>query len=183
VHSLGVGGRTLPELGRVAAVVAAGDQLVLEAVDARHEARDQRRRVAADLVAAQGEVVHAVEHQRDPVGRRHRGEERIESGLDRLLVQDPLAEPVERGHAQLLERRRDARLETAAHGVGGLRGEGERQDRVRRRAVLGEPLEARQQHARLPGPGTPDHEQRTPGVPRSLELCFREAAGGGRHRA
>ena len=55
---------------RVAAVVGCRDHLVLEPVDPRHEAREQRRRVAADLVMAKGQLADALEQQGQPVGRR-----------------------------------------------------------------------------------------------------------------
>ena len=57
------------------------------------EAREQRRRVAADLVAAQRQVVDPLEQQRQPVGRCVTArEERVEPGLERLVAQQPRAE-------------------------------------------------------------------------------------------
>ena len=183
VNPLGVRLAGATELGRVATVVAAGDQLVLQAIDTRDEARQERCRVAADLVAAEGQVVDPVEHQRQPVGRRHRGEERVEPGLDRLVVQDARAEVVEGHDAQVLEGRVEARLEPLADLRGRRGGEGEGEDRVGGRAVLREPLEARHQRACLAGARAADHEQRPSGVPGGLDLSLREAGCEGRHRA
>ena len=63
------------------------DHLVLEPVDARDEAGQQRRRVATDLVLAQCQLAELVEQERHPVGRAHGGEVGIEAGLGRLVAQ------------------------------------------------------------------------------------------------
>ena len=66
------------------------DRLGLEDVDAAQQAGEQPGRVAADLVAAQRQIVDAVEQDREPVAEADRGEERVEPRLDRVLAQQSL---------------------------------------------------------------------------------------------
>ena len=72
-----------------------GDHLLLQPVDPRDEARQQRRRVAPDLVVAQRQLADPLEQQREPVGRRDGRQEGIDAGLERLVLQQARAERVE----------------------------------------------------------------------------------------
>ncbi len=109
--ALGAGGEPFG----VAAVVGRRDHLVLEPVDPRHEAREQWRRVAADLVMAQGQLTDALEQQGEPVRRRDRREEGVDAGLECLVLQQSRAERVEGRDVELLVGRLDQRLEPLAH--------------------------------------------------------------------
>ena len=143
----------------------------------------QRRRVAADLVVADREVVDPLEQQRQPVGRGDRREERVEARLERLVAEQPRAEGVEGGHVQALVGRLDLRLEPLAHLRGRRRGEGEREDRVRGRALLHEPGESAREREGLAGARAGQHEQRPPGMGHGRQLGAREAVQRGGHSA
>ena len=67
------------------------DRLGLQQVHPTQQPSEQARRVAADLVAAQRQLVEVVEHDREPVGRADRGEERVEARLERVVAQQSLA--------------------------------------------------------------------------------------------
>ena len=169
--ALGVGGEPL----RIAAQVGGGHHLVLQPVDARDEARQERRRIAADLVVAQRQLTDALEQQREPVGRRDGRQEGIDAGLERLVLKEPGAERVEGGDVELLVGRLDQRLEPLAHLGGGGRREGEREDLAGGHALLDEPCEAAGERACLAGPGPCDHDERTAGVSDGLLLRAVEA--------
>ena len=77
-------------------------RLGLQEVDAAQQPREQPGRVAADLVAPQRQVVEAVEQDREAVGRRDRGEERVEPGLGRVLAQQILGSLLVGAHPELL---------------------------------------------------------------------------------
>ena len=94
-----------------AAEVLGSHHLLLQLVDALDEPRQKRRRVAADLVAAQRQVVDPLEQQRQPVGGADGREQRVEAGLERLVAQDPLAQLLCAEHRQLLVGRVDQRLD------------------------------------------------------------------------
>ena len=68
---------------------------------------------AADVVAAQVQVVHPVQQQREPVGARDRREERVDAGLGGLVAQQARAELAHAVDGELLvgavERVLDAR--------------------------------------------------------------------------
>ena len=101
---------------------------------------------------------------------RHGRRERVDAGLERLVAQQPRAERLERRDRQLLVARRHAPLDPLAQVVGRGGGERQRQDRVRRRALLDEPREALDQRVRLAGPGAGEDQQRAAGVGDRLEL-------------
>ena len=134
---------SLRALGRqrrgVAAEVGGRHGLVLQPVDPRDERPEQGRRVAADLVPAEHELVEAVEQQREPVGRRDGGEERVEARLERLLLEQPRGERVERVHRELLVGRVDQHLQALAHLSGRRLRKGEREHLVGARTLLYEP--------------------------------------------
>src|SRR5207302_5112161 len=122
----GLGGERL----RVAPVVRWRHHLVLEPVDPRDEAAQQRRRIAADLVTTESELVDVVEQEREPVRRRNRDEEGIDARLESLVAKQSRAEGVEGGDPELLPRGLDARLEPLAHLRGRAVREGQREDAV-----------------------------------------------------
>ena len=64
----------------------------LQRVDPLQQARQQAGRVAADLVAAQRQLVEPVEQHRQPLGRPEHVEEGIEAGGLGVLAQQPLAD-------------------------------------------------------------------------------------------
>ncbi len=64
----------------------------LSSVDPLEQAGEQARRVAADLVAAQRQLVEAVEQDREPVGGADGLEEGVEARLERVVAQQPLGE-------------------------------------------------------------------------------------------
>ena len=81
---------------------------------------EQRRRAAAQVVAAQRQLVDAVEQQREPVGGRGGHHERVDPRLERLVAQQPRAEAVDGVDRQLLERPVAERvLDAGAQRVGG----------------------------------------------------------------
>ena len=75
-------------------------------------------RVAADVVRGERQLVDALEQHRQAVGGRDRRGERVEPGLERLVVQHVGAEAVDGGDGQLLEAAVEAALEPLAQRVG-----------------------------------------------------------------
>ena len=145
----------------VAAVLLGGHELVLQAVDPGHEAGQQRGRIAADLVTADGEVPDSLEEERQAIGRRDRGQERVHPRLQRLVLEEAGAERVEGGHVQVLVGRLDHGLEPLAHLGRRGRGEGEGEDLVGGHPLLHEPGEAAHERAGLAG-ARAGHDQQWP---------------------
>jgi hypothetical protein len=162
VGALGIGRGGKP-LGPVLQLLRR-HQLVLEPVDARDEAGQQRRRIAADLVVAQRQLADPVEQERQAVGGGGGSEERVDAGLERLVAQQLHAEGVERRDVQLLIGRLQQRLESLAHLGAGRAREGQGQNAVGGRALLDQPREAAGERAGLPGAGAGHHQQRPPGM-------------------
>jgi hypothetical protein len=137
---------------------------------------EHRARVAAQVVVAQRQLVDALEQHRQPVGRRDRGGERVDAGLERLVVQHARAQALEGGDGGLFGgRAAEALLDPLAQRVGGRR---EHEDRLCGQGVrrpLGQPGEALDERRRLARAGAADDEQRAPAVLDGLEL------GGGEH--
>ncbi len=145
-------------------VLVGADQLVLEAVDPAHEAGDERRRVAAEVVTADRQLVDPLQQHREPVGAADGDGERVEPAGERLLAQQPRAEGVHGRHRQLLVRLLDGVLDVAPQRVGGALGARQRQHRLRRLALLDQPREARDERARLAAAGAADDQQRPAAV-------------------
>ena len=61
----------------------------LQRVDAIDDAREQARRISADLVPAQGQLVDPVEQHGQPLGRAQGLEEGVDLGLGGMFAQDP----------------------------------------------------------------------------------------------
>jgi hypothetical protein len=166
----------LAERGGPGGVVLAGDELVLEPVDAADDRAEHGARVAAQVVVAQGQLVDVLEQHRQPVGGRDRGGERVDAGLERLVVQQARAQALEGGDGGLLGGRApEPLLDPLAQLVGGRR---EHEDRLGFQRVgrpLGQPCEALHERGRLARAGTADDEQRTAAVLDGLVL------GGGEH--
>ncbi len=145
-------------------VVLARDELRLEPVDAADDRAEQRARVAAQVVVAQRQLLDALEQHGEAVGGRDRRRERVEPGLERLVVQQSRAEGLEGGDGQLLVAADEALLEALAQRVGRAARVGEHEDRLGREAlgrVGRQPREALGEHVRLARPGAADDEQRT----------------------
>jgi hypothetical protein len=69
-------------------------------------------------VAAQGQVIDAVEEDRQPVGLRHADDERVDASLQRMLEEETLGDLRERPDLELLVRRVDERADPVAKGDG-----------------------------------------------------------------
>ena len=93
---------------------AGSNRLGLEQVDPPQQARQQARGVAADLMPAQGQLVNAVEQDREPVGETDGGEERVEAGLERVLAQQRLGGLLVGVDPELLVRAVEGRLGAVA---------------------------------------------------------------------
>ena len=89
--------------GRPPLVLARGDQRVLEAVDPGDDAGQQRRRVAAQVVAAQRQLVDVLEQEGEAVGGADGHDEGVQPGLERLVAQQARAEAVHRVDGELGE--------------------------------------------------------------------------------
>ena len=173
--ALALGGLALEARGP-ARVVGRGDQLELAAVDALDDARQQRGAVAEEVVAAQRELVDAVEQQREAVGGGDGDEERVEADGGGLLAQQARGEVGDGVDRQLAERLVERVLDLRAKRGGGRGRAGHEQDLLRRDAGAGQPGDALDEHARLPGPRPAEHEQR----PVRRASPRRAAAGSGR---
>ena len=167
---------------RPGGVVGGRDELVLEPVDAIDDARQQDRRAPADVVAAQVQVVHAVEQHRETIGARRGREERIDARLGGLVAQQPRAELAHAVDRELLVRAVDRVLDAAAQRGRGGAGRAQHEDRLRRRAPRHEPGEARDENRRLARPGASQHEHRAAVVRHRAPLGRGEVRrrGGGR---
>ncbi len=88
-RNLAIGAPAGTTLGGAGAIpqVRRTDPLCLERVDPLEQPGEQSGGVAADLVAPQGQIVEAIEHQREPIRRAGDLEERIDAGLERVLAQ------------------------------------------------------------------------------------------------
>ena len=78
------------------------DQLLLQPVDASDHAGHERGRARAQVVLPQRQVVEALEEHREPVGAAERHDERVQAGLERLVVQQSRTEVVDGVDVQLL---------------------------------------------------------------------------------
>ncbi len=102
-------------LGGTGAFGEAGrpDAVRLERVDPRQQPGQQAGRVAADLVAAQRQLVEAVEQHRQPLGGAEDVEEGVEPGRLGVLAQEPLAERLPGADPELLEGPLEQRLDAS----------------------------------------------------------------------
>jgi hypothetical protein len=142
------------------------DELGLEPVDAAHEAAKERARVAAEVVAAQGELVDAFEQHGQAIGGADDHREGIEAGV----VEQAGGELPGGSDDELLVSSIEPVNKACAHRVSARRGRGEDENPLRRHALLREPGEARFEHSRLPAPGRAAHEQRTAPVRDCFDL-------------
>ncbi len=166
-----VGRRQLRQLG-----VAGG--AFLEGVHPLQQASEQPRRVAADLVAAQRQLLEAVEQHRQPLGPAEHVEEGIEAGRVGVLAQQPFAERAPVADPELLERPVQERLGALEQPARGGPSRGEDQDTLGAGPLGGEAGEPPCQHLGLAGPRRPDDEQRAVVV----EDCPFLRVGQGEHR-
>ena len=164
------------------------DPGLLEPVDPRDDRAEHRGRPAAQVVAAQRQLVDAVQQQREAIGRRGGHRERIDPGLQRLVAQQPRAHAVDRQHRQLLERPVAERvLDAGAQRLGGGRGAREQQDLLGRGPARHEPGEAIDQRLRPAASRAAQDKQRPAAVVGSTfardggAVLGRDGAGGSGH--
>ncbi len=112
-------GRVALEVGGPGPQRVRAHPLALERVYALEQARQQARRVAADLLAAQRQLVDALEQDREAVGGADGLEEGVEAGVGRVLAQQALAERRVGPDPQLLEGDLEQGLDAAAQPRGG----------------------------------------------------------------
>ena len=164
------------QAGRPARDLVGADHRLLEAVDAGDDRRQQRRRVALEVVDLERQLVDALEQHRQPVGRGDGHHEGIEPGLERLVAQQARGEAVDGVDGELLEAALELVLHAGAQRVGGGLGGREGEDLLGREpAGRRQPRVARQQRARLAGARGAHDDQRTPAVRGDLALRGGEA--------
>ena len=157
--------------------------LELQEVDPAQKASQKPGRVPADLVAAKRQVVDAVEQDRQAVGCRDGGEERIEARLGRVLAQDALGDLGMRADPRLLvgvgedgldpvAKRRRSRARAAGD-----------QDPLGAHAVLRKRCEAANQRLRATGPCGARHEERSAAVADHAPLRLVHSFGSTLHAA
>ena len=94
----------------------------MSTIDAAQQTRQQAGRVAANLVVSQGQIVDALEQDREPIRGPDGGEEGVEAGLDRVLAQQRLRRFLVGVDPELLVRAVEQRLGAGAKlGAGGPR--------------------------------------------------------------
>jgi hypothetical protein len=155
------------------AVRLGGHQLELAAVDALEHRAEQPGGVAEEVVAAQGELLHAVEQEREAVGPGRGHEERVDAGGDRVVAQHPRAQVRHREHRQLAERRLQDVLDLAAQHVGRRLRARDEQEILGGHPLVDQPGEALDEDAGLAGARTAEDEERP------LLVGHRRALGGG----
>ncbi len=150
----------------VAAVLRPGgdrgrvEQLVLAAVDPRDHARKGGGGPPLEVVVAQRQLVHAVQQDAEPVGRRRERDERVDRRLERLTAQQPPREARPGVDRQLGKRPRAKRLlELGPQRARGALGGDEHGDRVSRDAVVHERHEAGDEGRGLAGPGAAEQDE------------------------
>jgi hypothetical protein len=126
-------------------------------------------------VAAKRQVVDTFEQQRQPVGRAHRREQRVEPGFERLVAKDPLAQLLGAVDRQLFVRSLDQRLESHAQISRGGRRRRQHQDRTGGGSLLDQPAGAPCQHVRLACARPAEDQERPTGVGDGRELSAIQA--------
>ena len=155
---LGGLGSRVPEPGRPAGVLVGADQVGLQPVDLADEPRQQGGRAAAEVVAANRQLVDPLEQHREPLTGV---DDRVEHVSARPgVVQQHARQLHGRAHEELLIAAPQAALERGAHRVRATRRRHQHDGPLGSRALLDEPLESLQHHARLTGAGGPEHQQR-----------------------
>ena len=126
----------------------------LERVDPRDERRERARRVAAQVVLAQRQVVDAPQQCREPVGAARRRQL-----VAALLREQAARERQRRGHVQLVVGLRDRGLQPLAHDRRARRGDAEDQHALGAQAAVGELRGATDERARATGAALAADEQ------------------------
>ena len=132
-------------------------------------------------MAAQRELVDALQQQGEPIGGARRLGERVQPGGGRAAAQQPRAELGHGRHHQLLVGPLDEGFDLRAKCGRRARARGEQRDPLGRAAVGRQPGEARQQRVGLAGARAAEHEQRAVRVYGGLALRFGKAAKGVGH--
>ena len=159
-----------------------GHHRVLQPVDPRDDAGEERGRVAAEVVQAQRQLVDVLEQHRQAVGGRDRRRRTGRARLERLVVQQARAEARDGVDGELLERRGRAAPRPRRATVSAAAAEP-----VRTRTCSGATPSAASQakrcdeRARLAGPGAAEDEQRPAAMGRDGELGRGERAGRNGH--
>jgi len=154
------------------------NRICLQRIDALQQASEQPRRVAADLVAAQRQLLEPVEQHRQPLGAAEHVEEGVEARRIGVLAQQPLAEHVPVADPELLERSVQERLGALAQPLRGGSGRGEDQDTLGAGPLGGKAGEPPCQHLGLAGPRRSEHQQRTIAVRDGAFLGFGQGEHG-----
>ena len=137
----------------------------LERVDPLQQPRQQAGRVAADLVAAERQLVDAVEQHRQPLGRAEHVEERVEAGGVGVLAQEPFPDRVPGPDPELAVGIVEQRFRPAAKPLRSRPRRGDQQHPVGfSLAVGGEPRQAAGQGLALAGAGLAEEQQRPLGM-------------------
>jgi len=121
-------------------------------------------------VVAQRQLVDPLEQHRQAIRHADGRGERVQPRLERLVVQQPRAEAVERRDRELLVGGGEPVLEPLAHGVGRRRGVAQHEQRLRRGARGGEVHEPLGEDRRLAGACSAQDQQRTAGMLDGLSL-------------
>ena len=149
-----VGGAELGEVGF--GRVRAG----LHLIHLLQKSREQARRVAADVVIAQRQVVDPVEQDGEPLGRAEDVEERVEAGGDRVAAEQPLADFVPGSDPELCPTAAEQVLDASAQITRGGPVGGEDENAVRLGAAPDQEGEATGERLCLARAGGSDEKQR-----------------------
>ena len=136
------------------------DPFGLQRVDPREQPGQQGGGVAADLVAAQRQLVEPVEQHRQALRGAQHVEERVEAGGLGVLAQEPLADRLPAADPELLERAVQQRLGAFAKSPRRGAGRADHQHPLGCGPRRGEPGQPPRQQLGLAGPGGAEHQQR-----------------------
>ncbi len=140
---------------------AGADSLGLQGVDSPQQAGEQARRVAADLVPPEGQVVQMVEEQRQPIREPDGREEGVESRLQGVLAQQPPGGRLVGGDPELLVGRIHQSPGALPQPRRARAGARQDEDVLRLHARIGQALEPADERLAAAGPRWPGKEERT----------------------
>ncbi|MFN8163746.1 MAG: hypothetical protein U0R26_07920 [Solirubrobacterales bacterium] len=157
--SLRLVGRGFLSLARPGLQGGGTDGFGLQPVDPGEQAGEQAAGVAADLVAAKGQLVEAVEQHRQALRRAEDVEERVEPGGLGVVAQDALADRVPAADPELFEGALEHRLRALAQPPRGGAGRADQQHATRCGAGRDEIAQPPGQQLGLAGSGGTEDEQ------------------------
>ncbi len=152
---VGLGQRAGPALHR-----ARRDALGLEAVDALHHAGQQRGGVRGHVVAAQAQLVHALEQHGQAIAGPGGDGEGIQARLEGLAAQQPRAQPGRGVHRELLVGAFEALFDAATQRVGARHGGAQHHHGLGRHATGDQAGEALHERGGLARARRAQHQQR-----------------------